>query len=80
MVRFDKHNLITDEGLKFMDVIFCRNVMIYFNKQQQEVLLNKFHGSLNEKGYLVTAKVESIWDKGLFVPIDPLQKIYQKIH
>jgi len=80
MVRFDKHNLITDEGLKFMDVIFCRNVMIYFNRQQQQVLLNKFYNSLNAKGYLVTAKVESIWDKDCFVPIDPLQKIYQKVH
>jgi chemotaxis methyl-accepting protein methylase len=78
LVRFEKHNLITDKGLKFMDIIFCRNVMIYFNRVQQELLLNKFYESLNSKGYLVLAKVESIWDKELFITIDPLQKIYQK--
>jgi chemotaxis methyl-accepting protein methylase len=78
LVRFDKHNLITDKGLKFIDVIFCRNVMIYFNRQQQEELLGKFSESLNSKGYLVIAKVETVWDKELFATIDSLQKIYQK--
>jgi len=79
MVRFERVNLITDPGLKFMDVIFCRNVMIYFNRQQQEDLFRKFHQALNIKGYLVVAKVVTIWDKDQFVPIDPPQKIYQKI-
>jgi len=80
MVRFEKHNLITDEGLKFMDVIFCRNVMIYFNRQQQEQLMHKFYASLNSRGYLVIAKVEVVWGKELFVPIDPLQKIFQRVN
>lgn len=80
MVRFEKHNLITLPALKFMDVIFCRNVMIYFKREQQELLLNKFFGSMNTDGYLVIAKVETVWDKTMFVPVDPLQKIYQKAH
>lgn len=79
IVRFARQNLITEKGLKFMDIIFCRNVMIYFNRQQQEQLLNKFYESLNSQGYLVIAKVEAVWDKELFVPIDPLQKIFQKV-
>jgi chemotaxis methyl-accepting protein methylase len=79
MVRFEKHNLITDAGMKFMDVIFCRNVMIYFTRQQQDLLFNKFHESLNCRGYLVIAKVEAIWNKDIFEAVDNIQKIYQKV-
>jgi chemotaxis methyl-accepting protein methylase len=79
MVRFERHNLITEKGFKFMDIIFCRNVMIYFSRQQQEQLFSKFYESLNSQGYLVIARVETVWDKDLFVPIDTLQKIYQKV-
>jgi chemotaxis methyl-accepting protein methylase len=80
LVRFERVDLISDPGLKFMDVIFCRNVMIYFNRLQQEELFKKFYESLNIKGYVVVAKVETIWDKDQFFPIDPPQKIYQKFN
>lgn len=80
MVRFEKQNLISEPGLKFIDIVFCRNVMIYFTRQQQETLFSKFYNSLNSEGYLVIAKVESIWDKEMFVNIDPYNKIYQKAH
>lgn len=79
LVRFERHNLITDPPLKFMDVVFCRNVMIYFKKEQQDALMVKFSQSLNSRGYLVIAKVESIWEKSLFVPVDHIQKIYRKV-
>ena len=78
MVRFEKQNLISEPGLKFIDAVFCRNVMIYFSREQQETLFGKFYNSLNSEGYLVIAKVESIWNKEMFVNIDPYNKIYQK--
>jgi chemotaxis protein methyltransferase CheR len=78
MVRFEKQNLISDPGLKFIDVVFCRNVMIYFTREQQDALFGKFYNSLNSEGYLVIAKVESTWNKEMFVNIDPYNKIYQK--
>jgi chemotaxis protein methyltransferase CheR len=78
MVRFDKLNLISDPGLKFIDIIFCRNVMIYFTREQQESLFVKFYNSLNSDGYLVIAKVESIWNKEMFSNIDTYNKIYRK--
>jgi len=78
MVRFERHNLITDPGFKSIDFIFCRNVMIYFNRQQQDNLIRKFHASLNSGGYLVTAKVESVWSKDLFMTKDAYNKIYQR--
>lgn len=78
MVRFERNNLITDEPLKFIDVVFCRNVMIYFSREQQELLFKKFHQALSSKGYLVLAKVETVWEKTLFTTIDGPNKIYQK--
>ena len=78
MVRFQKQNLISDPELKCMDVIFCRNVMIYFTREQQEVLFKKFHQSLNSQGYLVISKVETLWNKDLFVCINLYNKLYQK--
>ena len=42
------------------DVIFCRNVMIYFNKETQEILVNKFWNSLKDEGYLFIGHSESL--------------------
>ncbi len=78
MVRFQRQNLISDPVLKFMDVIFCRNVMIYFTRKHQEELIAKFHESLNPGGYLVTSKVEGTWNKDIFTSYSPYNKIYQK--
>lgn len=78
MIRFERHNLISDPGLRCIDVVFCRNVLIYFTREQQEVLFRKFHDSINSEGYLVLAKVESLWSKELFANIDTYNKIYQK--
>lgn len=78
-VRFEKNNLITDEPLRHVDVIFCRNVLIYFNRAQQDVIFSKFYAALNNTGYLVVAKVETIWEKDKFDPVDLNAKIYRKI-
>jgi len=43
-----------------IDIIFCRNVMIYFNTETQQALVNKFHGSLVKGGYFFIGHSESI--------------------
>jgi len=80
IVKFTQHNLITDAPLKYLDVIFCRNVMIYLRRQQQEKIFENFYNALNPKGYLVIGKVESILGapKDLFIPVDLNKKIFQK--
>lgn len=78
MVKFQQHNLITEEPLKFMDIIFCRNMMIYLNREQQQIMCRKFCESLNSGGYLVAGKVENIWDRELFNTVDLREKIYQR--
>ena len=67
MVTFDYHNLKNDNGLRDLDVIFCRNVMIYFDMEEQKRLVEKFFRSLNAGGYLVLGHAESVqgWNTGL---------------
>jgi len=60
MVVFDFHNLKNDNGISDLDIIFCRNVMIYFDLEEQKRLVNKFHQSLNPDGYLLIGHAESL--------------------
>lgn len=60
MVVFDFHNLKNDNGLGNLDIIFCRNVMIYFDEEEQRRLIDKFYRSLNPGGYLLLGHAESL--------------------
>ena len=81
MVRFQYLNLINDEPIKETDVVFCRNVFIYFNRNLQEQLLMKFYQSLRPQGYLVKGQSETIFSEAgsIFKDIDSNARIYQKI-
>jgi chemotaxis protein methyltransferase CheR len=59
-VMFDYHNLKNDNGLRNLDIIFCRNVMIYFDKQEQARLVNRFANCLVPGGYLFIGHAESL--------------------
>jgi len=78
MVYFDHFNLMGDfPWHAAIDVIFCRNVMIYFNRETQQELVRKFYQALTPGGYLFIGHSESI--SGLkhdFVQIDATA--YQK--
>lgn len=68
MVIFDFHNLKNDNGLTDLDVIFCRNVMIYFNPEDQKALVDKFCMSLHDGGYLIVGHAESL--QGMDTPFE----------
>ncbi|HET98503.1 MAG TPA: protein-glutamate O-methyltransferase CheR [Desulfurivibrio alkaliphilus] len=60
-ISFERFNLMDNFPWNGgLDVIFCRNVMIYFNRETQQVLLNKFHQALAPGGYLFIGHSESI--------------------
>jgi len=79
MVQFRRLNFMEDFGLKeHMDIIFCRNVIIYFDKQTQERLLNKFCKQLVRGGYLFLGHSETL--NGLNVPLTPVAStVYCKL-
>lgn len=57
---FDFHNLKNQNGLRDLDVIFCRNVMIYFDAAEQKRLIDKFYNSLRQGGYLFLGHSETL--------------------
>jgi chemotaxis protein methyltransferase CheR len=80
MIVFDYHNMKNDHGLKDLDMIFCRNVMIYFDEEEQKKLVNKFYSNLNDDGYLLLGHTESLqgWDAGFVFVHDNKGTAYKK--
>lgn len=78
MVNFRRLNFMEDFGLpEQMDIIFCRNVIIYFDKPTQERLLNRFHQQLARGGFLFLGHSETL--NGLNVPLHPVAStVYRK--
>lgn len=78
MVIFATHNLIKDPPFSKIDLISCRNLMIYFQTIMQKKVLSSFGFSLNTDGYLFLGSSESIGDlSNYFTVIDNKWKIYK---
>ncbi|MBN1524096.1 MAG: chemotaxis protein CheR [Spirochaetales bacterium] len=78
-IRFFRLNLMEDKFIlpSKVDIIFCRNVMIYFSKEIQSQLVMKFHAVLKSKGFLFTGHSETLVNLNLpFQLIIPT--VYQK--
>jgi chemotaxis protein methyltransferase CheR len=80
-ILFSDHNLATDGVFGEMHVIFCRNVLIYFNRDLQNRALGLFNDSLINHGILCLGSKESIRfseHSNIFVDVDKDEKIYAK--
>jgi two-component system CheB/CheR fusion protein len=60
MVLFAVHNFIKDPPFSHLDMVTCRNVLIYLNHQAQERVMETFHFALNTGGYLFLGTSESV--------------------
>ena len=61
MIKFDYHNLKFDSGLRNLDIVFCRNVIIYFDDAAQQNVINKFWESMNNHSFLFIGHSESLF-------------------
>jgi chemotaxis protein methyltransferase CheR len=61
LVKFDYHNLKFESGQKNLDVIFCRNVIIYFDEAAQKAVIDKFYNALAPESYLFIGHSESLF-------------------
>lgn len=60
-IRFDYHNLKNDSGQRNLDVIFCRNVLIYFDEAAQKATIERFWDALAVKSFLFIGHSESLF-------------------
>ena len=79
-VRFAAHDLLRDPYPQRQHLIFCRNVIIYFERPLQEALFRRFHDALLPGGFLVLGKVEALFGgaSGLFRTVAARQRIFRR--
>lgn len=75
---FALHNVLRDPPFSRLDLISCRNLLIYLDRDAQKQVLETFHFALQPNGYLLLGSSESADGlERLFVPVDKRQRIYQ---
>lgn len=80
MITFRSHNLVSDPPLSKVDIVICRNVLIYFTIGLQMKVIDKFYQALAPKGFLLLGRYEMLLKEGRrkFTCIDFDARLYQK--
>ncbi len=84
MVSFEYHNLAKDpffiDRMQKLDIIFCRNVTIYFDIDTTKRITDNFYNCLDQDGYLFIGHAETLWRiNNKFMPVEfPQSIIYKK--
>lgn len=80
MIIFASHNLAKDAGFTHMDLVTCRNVLIYMQPELQDQVLRNLHFALKAKGVLFLGESETLGKiEDEFIPLHRKWKIYQKV-
>ena len=79
-VIFGRNDLMQDAPISRVDLLACRNTLMYFDGPTQARILARFHFALNEGGYLFLGRAETMLTHGdLFVPVDLRRRIFTKV-
>jgi chemotaxis protein methyltransferase CheR len=80
MVRFERHDMLTAPAYPRVDLIICRNVLIYFSREEQENILQRFAEALPVGGILVLGKAEMLLPRSrrLFAAECVSERIYRR--
>jgi two-component system, chemotaxis family, CheB/CheR fusion protein len=80
MVIFARQDLVIDPPFLNLDLISCRNVLIYFQNELQARILATFHFALRNQGYLFLGRSESVLQQEeLFITLDKDQRLFRKV-
>ena len=78
-VIFGRHNLVHDVPISRLDILVCRNTLMYFNAELQTRILARFHFALNDGGFLILGKAETLLiNSHLFVQVDLKRRVFPK--
>jgi two-component system CheB/CheR fusion protein len=80
LVIFGRHDLIHDAPISRIDLLVCRNTLMYFNAETQTQILARFHFALKDTGCLFLGKAEMLLTNAdLFSPLNLQHRIFQKV-
>jgi two-component system CheB/CheR fusion protein len=78
-VIFGRNDLVQDAPISRIDLLICRNTLMYFNAETQSRILSRFHFALAPRGVLFLGKAEMLLSHGqLFEPVDLKRRIFQR--
>jgi chemotaxis protein methyltransferase CheR len=81
-VVFAQHNLATDGSFNEFNLILCRNVMIYFNRELQSRVHELLYGSLAHLGFLGLGEKENLLftpNEKDYEPLDDQERLFRKV-
>ncbi|HVG21927.1 MAG TPA: CheR family methyltransferase [Blastocatellia bacterium] len=79
-VIFGRHDLVQDAPISRVDLLTCRNTLMYFNAEAQTRILSHLHFALAESGFLFLGKSEMLLTHGnLFSPVDLKRRVFKKV-
>lgn len=79
-VIFGRHNVVHDAPISRIDLLTCRNLLIYLEAETQSVVLPRLHYALNRDGFLFLGKAETqLARSSLFRPVEMKHRIFAKV-
>ena len=79
-VIFGRHDLVQDAPISRIDLLVCRNTLMYLNSETQARILAGFHFALNRGGFLFLGKAEMLLTHShLFSPVDLKRRVFAKV-
>lgn len=79
-VIFGRHDLLQDAPISRLDLLICRNTLMYFNSETQGRILTRFHFALKDMAYLFLGKAEMLLSyPNFFTPLDLKNRLFIKV-
>jgi len=80
-VIFGRNDLIQDAPISRLDLLLCRNALMYFNTEAQSRILSRFHYALNESGFLFMGRAEMLLTHtNLFSPVELKYRVFARVN
>ena len=79
-VIFGRHDLLQDAPISRVDLLLCRNTLMYFNSEAQSRIVQRLYFSLNPAGYAILGRAEMLFTHAaIFTPVDLKRRVFRTI-
>jgi two-component system, chemotaxis family, CheB/CheR fusion protein len=79
-VIFGRNDLVQDAPISRIDLLLCRNTLMYFSAETQAQILTRFHFGLDDQGYMLLGKSEMLTTHAdLFAPVELKRRVFGKV-